>query len=130
VLFALLGLHAALAALAPLLTRRIGRAWAPSLGITVDVRLDAFALLMVALVSGIGTLSSSTPTATSPSRATTSASSPGALTAFSGSMLGLVLADNLLVLFVFWELTRSRATCSSGSRIARRRPGTPPSRRC
>jgi multicomponent Na+:H+ antiporter subunit A len=27
------------------------------------------------------------------------------LTAFAGSMLGLVLADNLLLLFVFWELT-------------------------
>ena len=29
----------------------------------------------------------------------------GNLTAFAGSMLGLVLADDLLLLYVFWELT-------------------------
>ena len=29
----------------------------------------------------------------------------GLLTLFSGAMLGAVLADNLLVLYVFWELT-------------------------
>jgi multicomponent Na+:H+ antiporter subunit A len=33
------------------------------------------------------------------------------LFAFMGSMLGLVLADNLIALFVFWELTVSPRTC-------------------
>ncbi|MEX0658618.1 MAG: hydrogen gas-evolving membrane-bound hydrogenase subunit E [Egibacteraceae bacterium] len=138
-LFALLGLHAALAVGAPPLARRWGRgvflacalapgamsvyaavqapavlageeirttlAWAPSLGVTGDLRLDAFGLLMVALVSGIGTLVFvyafgyfSAPRADLGKFAAT-------LTAFAGSMLGLVLADNLLFLFVFWELT-------------------------
>jgi multicomponent Na+:H+ antiporter subunit A len=80
-------------------------AWAPSLGLTVDLRFDAFAALMVVLVAGIGVavftyslryFSDSTPTL---------ARIAGLLTLFAGSMLGLVLADNLLVLFTFWELT-------------------------
>ena len=34
-----------------------------------------------------------------------SAGSAGVLVAFAGSMLGLVTADDMLLLFVFWELT-------------------------
>ena len=30
--------------------------WVPALGLSLDVRVDAFALLMIVLVSGIGTL--------------------------------------------------------------------------
>jgi multicomponent Na+:H+ antiporter subunit A len=139
VLFALLGLHAALAALAPLLTRRIGRsvfllcafppaltvlyataaapdllaqrplheaiAWAPSLGITGTLRLDAFALLMVALVSGIGVGVFVYAYGYFSKPRDDLGRFAGALMGFSGAMLGLVLSDNLLVLFVFWELT-------------------------
>ncbi|HVL93378.1 MAG TPA: hydrogen gas-evolving membrane-bound hydrogenase subunit E [Acidimicrobiales bacterium] len=82
-----------------------GRAeWVPELGLGLDVRLDSFALLMVVLVAGIGTLvfvygwhyfGSSDKTGRA----------AGLLTLFAGSMLGVVLADNLLLLYVCWELT-------------------------
>lgn len=78
--------------------------WVPDLGLGVDLRLDSFALLMTVLVSGVGTLvfvygwhyfglSEKTGRAA------------GLLTLFAGSMLGVVLADNLLLLYVCWELT-------------------------
>jgi multicomponent Na+:H+ antiporter subunit A len=78
--------------------------WLPSLGLDATFRLDAFSLLMVGLVSGIGFLIfvyASSYFSPRPALGRFAAS----LTAFSGSMLGLVLADNLLLLFVFWELT-------------------------
>lgn len=78
--------------------------WVPQLGLDVDLRLDAFSLLMVVLVSGIGSLVfvygwqyfGGSPKA---------GRAAGLLTLFAGSMLGVVLSDNLLVLYVFWELT-------------------------
>jgi multicomponent Na+:H+ antiporter subunit A len=78
--------------------------WVPSLGLTLDLRLDAFSLLMVGLISGIGLLICAysvwyfKP-------------APGLgrlaslLTSFAGAMLGVVLADNLLIVYLFWELT-------------------------
>jgi multicomponent Na+:H+ antiporter subunit A len=80
-------------------------AWAPSLGVTIDVHLDAFALVMVVLVSGIGTLIFAYAHAYFTKPRDDLGKFAFALTAFAGSMLGLVLVDNLLVLFVFWELT-------------------------
>ena len=80
-------------------------AWAPSLGLSVDLRLDAFALLMVLLVSGIGTLIFGYATGYFATPKTGLGGFAGALTGFAGSMLGLVLADNVLLIFVFWELT-------------------------
>lgn len=78
--------------------------WVPGLGLEVDLRFDAFTLLMVGLVSGIGTLvfAYGWRYFGDGIRVTRLA---GLLTLFAGAMLGLVLADNLLVLFIFWELT-------------------------
>ena len=79
-------------------------AWVADIGLSVDLRLDAFALLMTILVSGIGTLIFFFA-------AWYFSSQPGlnrfaaSLTAFSGAMLGLVLSDHLLLVYVFWELT-------------------------
>lgn len=84
---------------------RTGFDWAPAIGLRADFLLDAFALLMVALVSGIGTLifvyafyyfSHPRPDL---------GRFCGTLVAFAGAMLGLVTTDNLLLVFVFWELT-------------------------
>jgi multicomponent Na+:H+ antiporter subunit A len=80
-------------------------AWAPSLGITGTLRLDAFALLMVALVSGIGVLVFLYAYAYFSKPRPDLGRFAGSLIGFSGAMLGLVLSDNLLVLFLFWELT-------------------------
>jgi multicomponent Na+:H+ antiporter subunit A len=78
--------------------------WASSLGLSIDLRLDRFSLLMVLLVGVIGTfvfVYAASYFHDGPGVARTAA----VLLVFAGSMLGLVLADNLLLLFGFWELT-------------------------
>ena len=79
--------------------------WIPQLGITIDLRLDAFALLMVAVVSGIGLLicvySLGYFTHDEPGLARLA----GVMVLFAASMLGVVLSDQLISLFIFWELT-------------------------
>lgn len=78
--------------------------WAGSLGLSIDLRVDAFSTLMILLISGIGSLVFFYAWhyfGTSPN----AGRAAGLLTLFAGAMLGIVLADNLLVLYVFWELT-------------------------
>jgi multicomponent Na+:H+ antiporter subunit A len=82
--------------------------WLPDIGLAVSYSVDAFALVMVALVSGIGTLIFLYSAAYFAHRDDTRRDLgrfASRLTAFAGAMLGLVLVDNLLVLYVFWELT-------------------------
>ena len=79
-------------------------AWAPGLGFDIVLRLDAFALLMVLIVSGIGVLVFAYAHAYFDERPDMGRLT-GLLVAFAGAMLGLVLADNVLALFLFWELT-------------------------
>jgi multicomponent Na+:H+ antiporter subunit A len=79
--------------------------WVPRLGLELAFRLDAFGVLMAVLVAGVGAL------ALLYSRWYLAPDRPdlgrfcGWLTAFAGAMLGLVLADNLFVLYICWELT-------------------------
>jgi multicomponent Na+:H+ antiporter subunit A len=79
-------------------------AWVPSLGATLAFRADGLGLLMALLISGIGALVMIYAGAYM-------AGHPelgrfyGVLLAFMASMLGVVLADNVIVLVVFWELT-------------------------
>jgi len=78
--------------------------WAPALGLTISVALDGLALLFALLISGVGAL--------------VLIYAQGYLDGhrhlpriyayllmFMGAMLGVVLSDNLLAMFVFWELT-------------------------
>jgi multicomponent Na+:H+ antiporter subunit A len=79
-------------------------AWAPALGLALTFRLDALGLAMVVLVSGVGALIlvySAGYFGDGPDAGRNAA----LLLAFAGVMLGLVLADDLLTLYVFWELT-------------------------
>ncbi|MDQ3980766.1 MAG: DUF4040 domain-containing protein [Actinomycetota bacterium] len=78
--------------------------WVPDLGLALDVRLDSFAVLMTILVSGIGALVFAYGWWYF-GRAEKVGRAAGLLTLFAGSMLGVVLADNLLMLYVCWELT-------------------------
>ncbi len=79
-------------------------AWVPALGVNLSFCLDGLSLLFALLITGIGTLVfvyAGGYLAGQPrlGRLYTF------LLVFMASMLGLVLADNLLALFVFWELT-------------------------
>ncbi len=79
-------------------------AWVPALGVELAFRLDGLSLLFALLITGIGTLI---------------VLYAGAylsdhhhlgrfyayLLGFMAAMLGLVLADDLIAMFVFWELT-------------------------
>lgn len=86
----------------PVVTR-IG--WVPGLDLALDLRLDAFGLVMLALVSGVGLLVVAYASGyfSHPKPGTTRL--VGLLTLFAGAMVGLVVADHLLALFLFWELT-------------------------
>jgi multicomponent Na+:H+ antiporter subunit A len=80
-------------------------AWIEQLGITIDLRLDSFALVMVALVSGIGLLICIYSLGYFGRDRPGLGRLAGVLTLFAGAMLGVVLSDQLIALFVFWELT-------------------------
>lgn len=79
--------------------------WVPALGMDLRFRLDGFGLVMGLLVSGIGVLVFVYATAYFPKDRRDLARFAPALTVFSGAMLGLVLSDEALTLFVCWELT-------------------------
>lgn len=78
--------------------------WVPGLGVELGLRLDGLSWLMAALVLGIGTL----VVAYAAEYLRGEARQPrfmATLLAFMLAMLGLVLADDVILLFVFWELT-------------------------
>lgn len=78
--------------------------WLPALGLTLSFRLDGIALLFALLVTIVGALV--VVYAAEYLRAEAERGRALALLlAFAASMLGLVLADDLVLLYVFWELT-------------------------
>ncbi|MBL7524942.1 DUF4040 domain-containing protein, partial [Frankia sp. CNm7] len=79
--------------------------WVPDLHLVMALRLSPLALLMALLVTGVGTLVFCYARWYHAHDGDGFGRSAGALLAFAGAMLGLVLADDLLTLFVFWELT-------------------------
>jgi len=78
--------------------------WIPSLGINLDFKLDGLSLLFSLLITGIGSLVFLYSSAYLRGHIYIGRFY-GYLCVFMASMLGVVLSDNLLVLFVFWELT-------------------------
>ena len=78
--------------------------WVPSLGVSLTLAVDGLSLLFILVVSLVGTavfIFAGAYLGAHPRRRWFF----GLLSAFMLSMLGLVLVDNLLTLFVFWELT-------------------------
>lgn len=78
--------------------------WVPSMGVDLNFNLDGLALIFALMISGIGSLVF----------IYTSNYLKGDayidrfyayLSMFMAAMLGLVLSDNLVAIFVFWELT-------------------------
>ena len=78
--------------------------WVPSLGISLSFLLDGLSLLFGLLITGIGTCVLVYAGGYLKGHQDM-ARFHLALVAFMASMLGLVLADGLLTLFIFWELT-------------------------
>jgi multicomponent Na+:H+ antiporter subunit A len=83
--------------------------WVPELSMNISLRFDALSAIMSVLVLGIGALvlfycadyfhhHDGHTEKRLPSFA-------AELVAFSGAMFGLVCSDNMLLLYVFWELT-------------------------
>lgn len=81
-------------------------AWAPSLGVELAWRLDGFAYLFCLLVTVVGALVVIYADAYLAERPPAErARFLGLILLFMTAMLGTVLADNLVVLFLFWEAT-------------------------
>ncbi|MEX2483248.1 MAG: hydrogen gas-evolving membrane-bound hydrogenase subunit E [Brumimicrobium sp.] len=83
---------------------RFSTEWVPSLGVNLDFQMDGLALLFTLLITGIGTL------VFFYSKEYLKGNDKLLrfyiyLSIFMGSMLGLVTSNNLLGLFIFWELT-------------------------
>lgn len=79
--------------------------WVPQLGLALSFRMDALALLLVLVVTGIGALVFLYCAAYFRSGDTGVPRFAGILLAFAGSMYGLVVADDVYLLFAFWEAT-------------------------
>ncbi len=102
--------------------------WLPQLGLNFTLRLDAFAWMFTVLITGIGFL------VVLYARYYMSAEDPiprffAFFLAFMGSMLGIVLSGNVILLSIFWEMTsifsflligywHNNATARDGARMA------------
>jgi multicomponent Na+:H+ antiporter subunit A len=78
--------------------------WAPELNLSLSFRFDGLSTLFATLIAAVGMLIvvyAAKYFEHHPHAGRFNA----ALFAFMGSMLGLVLSDNVIALFVFWELT-------------------------
>ncbi|WP_219224877.1 hydrogen gas-evolving membrane-bound hydrogenase subunit E [Pedobacter antarcticus] len=78
--------------------------WIPAMGVNLDFKLDGLAMLFSLMITGIGTLVYIYAAAYLSDRSQIHKFF-SCLSLFMAAMLGLVLSDNLLVLFIFWELT-------------------------
>ncbi|TFV90477.1 Na+/H+ antiporter subunit A [Blastococcus sp. CT_GayMR16] len=99
-------------------------AWVPTLDLQISLRLDALSLTLGLLVTGVGALVLVYCARYFEPGDDGTGRFAGTLTAFAGSMLGLVLADDLLLLYVFWELTTVFSFLligGGGTRLAARR---------
>ncbi|MGM0390454.1 MAG: proton-conducting transporter membrane subunit, partial [Bacteroidota bacterium] len=78
--------------------------WVPSFGVNLDFTLDGLSLLFSLMITGIGFLVFIYTAAYLKNHKYLDRFY-GYLSIFMAAMLGLVLSDNLITLFVFWELT-------------------------
>lgn len=78
--------------------------WVPSLNVNADFKLDGLSLLFSLLITGIGSLIFVYASAYLKNHPFIDRFF-GYLCLFMAAMLGMVLSDNILLLFVFWELT-------------------------
>ncbi|MBT0567020.1 Na+/H+ antiporter subunit A [Williamsia sp. CHRR-6] len=91
-------------------TQRVS--WVPALGMDIDLRMDTLAAVMSVLVLGVGALvlcycAEYFVPAEGRSNIVRRrvAGFAGEMVAFTAAMFGLVVSDNMIVLYVFWEAT-------------------------
>ncbi|MEV4539385.1 Na+/H+ antiporter subunit A [Asanoa sp. NPDC049518] len=130
----LVGVHAVMAVVAPGLVRWLGRralyvvalaplatlcwalartndtvtesyTWVAQLGIDLDLRMATLNWLLAVLVAGIGAIVLAYSVRYFPEGQQGLGRYAAVFVAFAGAMFGLVVADNLFLLYVFWELT-------------------------
>jgi len=78
--------------------------WIPSLAISLDFKIDGLSMMFALMITGIGTLIYLYASEYL-RRDEHIHRFYSYLTIFMAAMLGVVLSDNLITLFVFWELT-------------------------
>ncbi len=79
--------------------------WAPSIGLNLSFSLDTLSWLMCLIVGGIGALVLVYCVGYFDDDEPGLGVFAGLLTGFAGAMYALVISNNLLVLYVFWEIT-------------------------
>ncbi|WP_026122286.1 Na+/H+ antiporter subunit A [Nocardiopsis halotolerans] len=80
-------------------------AWAPEFSLRLGLYMDALGLVMTLIAAGVGALILAYCARYFDDSEPGLARFAGVFVAFAGAMLGLVLADDLIQLFVYWELT-------------------------
>ncbi|MFI5714513.1 Na+/H+ antiporter subunit A [Nocardia sp. NPDC051750] len=86
-------------------TQQVSYAWAPTIDLSLQLRFDSLATVMSALVLGIGALVLAYCARYFTDDEPKLGSFAAWLVAFAGAMFGLVTSDNMLLLFIFWEIT-------------------------
>ncbi|WP_433660103.1 Na+/H+ antiporter subunit A [Nocardia sp. CA-128927] len=86
-------------------TQRVRVEWAPSIEMNIDLRFDSLAAIMSALVLGIGALVLCYCARYFEDDEPRLGVFAAEMVGFAGAMFGLVTSDNMLLLFVFWEVT-------------------------
>ncbi|UUP14105.1 Na+/H+ antiporter subunit A [Aeromicrobium wangtongii] len=79
--------------------------WIPTIGLHIDLVLTPLSGILALIVTGVGALVLVYCTWYFRPSDQEMWRFSGVLTAFAGAMLGLVLSDNVYVLYIFWELT-------------------------
>ena len=79
--------------------------WISQLGLGLTFRLDTLSWLMTLVVGGVGALVLVYCAAYFSASAQGLGRFGGVFVAFAGAMLGLVSSDDMILMFVFWELT-------------------------
>jgi multicomponent Na+:H+ antiporter subunit A len=79
--------------------------WVPHLQADVALRVTTLSWLLVLLVTGVGALALVYCTRYFDAGEPGLGRFAGVFVAFAGAMFGLVVSDNLVVMYVFWELT-------------------------
>lgn len=86
-------------------TQQVRLAWAPSIAMNIDLRFDSLAAIMAVLVLGIGALILVYCARYFDDDEPRLGLFAAELVGFACAMFGLVTSDNMLLLFVFWEVT-------------------------